>query len=96
MRPSKNPNLSDAERRRLYRNRVDELYNEYFPQQKSEPRRLENCQEAVINGLTFAILLPRGFAQALDLNQGDFIRTVRDGKRLVIEKSDSKEFRSVE
>jgi len=37
---------------------------------------------------SFTLVLPKGFATALGLEKGDYVKVVQDEKRIIIEKAD--------
>lgn len=41
----------------------------------------------LVGNASLTIVLPRHFASALEVERGDYVKIVQDGKRLVVEKA---------
>ena len=41
----------------------------------------------LVGGASLTIVLPRHFADSIEVGRGDFVRIIQDGKRLIVEKA---------
>jgi antitoxin component of MazEF toxin-antitoxin module len=41
----------------------------------------------LVGGTSLTIVLPRHFSEALEVERGDYVKIVQDGKRLIVEKA---------
>ena len=42
----------------------------------------------IVGGTSFCFILPKHLAQALEVEKGDYVRIVQEGKHLIVEKAD--------
>jgi hypothetical protein len=58
------------------------MSNQTLKQNKPEYRAI-----TIVGGTSFCFILPKHFAEALEVGKGDYVRIVQDGKRLIVEKA---------
>jgi hypothetical protein len=54
---------------------------------KSEDGKPEYRAVTLVGGASLTIVLPRRFADSMEVGRGDFVRIKQDGRKLIVEKA---------
>jgi len=64
-------------------------------ERKTEIKEAEYRTVSLVGGTSLTIVLPRHFSKVIGVERGDYVKIVQDGKRLIVEKADWKNWEAV-